>query len=156
MYRYYLCYFTEDTEKALQDTLELNSEFIAPLREKEVISATRSAERVYLKQDKQYKYKNETLIELLDITEQEQMKLSIIFSKEEYKRRENIRVKKAYKEKLKTEGKLTEKEKISQRRAKIKDLLAEGLKQKDICLQLNISKRNCIRDIKYLKEQGLL
>ena len=84
------------------------------------------------------------------------MKLSIIFSKEEYKRRENIRVKKAYKEKLKTEGKLTEKEKISQRRAKIKDLLAEGLKQKDICLQLNISKRNCIRDIKYLKEQGLL
>ena len=88
LYRYYLCYFTEDTEKALQDTLELNSEFIAPLREKEVISATRSAERVYLKQDKQYKYKNETLIELLDITEQEQMKLSIIFSKEEYKRRD--------------------------------------------------------------------
>ena len=160
LYRYYLCYFTEDTEKALQDTLELNSEFIVPLREKEVISATRSAERVYLKQDKQYKYKNETLIELLDITEQEQMKLSIIFSKEEYKRRDREYHKKVdkkkYQEKLKSQGKLTEKEKISQRRAKVKDLLAEGLKQKDICLKMNISKRNCIRDIKYLKEQGLI
>ena len=132
--------------------------FIAPLREKEVISATRSAERVYLEQDKQYKYKNETLIELLDITEQEQMKLSIIFSKEEYKRRDREYHKKVdkkkYQEKLKSQGKLTEKEKISQRRAKVKDLLAEGLKQKDICLKMNISKRNCIRDIKYLKEQG--
>lgn len=96
------------------------------------------------------------------------MKLSIIFSKEEYKRRENIRVKKAYKEKykekyqkkyqekLKLEGKLTKKDEISQRRQKIKALLEQGFKQKDICLQLNISKRNCIRDIKYLKEQGLL
>lgn len=156
LYRYYLCYFTEDTEKALQDTLELNSKFIAPLREKEVISATRSAERVYLKQDKQYKYKNETLIELLDITEQEQMKLSIIFSQEEYKRRDREYQKKKYQEKLRSQGKLTEKEKISQRRAKIKDLLAEGLKQKDICLTLDISKDTYICDRKYLKEQGLL
>lgn len=160
MYRYYLCYFTEDTEKALQDTLELNSEFIAPLREKEVISATRSAERVYLKQDKQYKYKNETLIELLDITEQEQMKLSIIFSKEEYKRRDREYHKKVdkkkYQEKLKSQGKLTEKEKISQRRQKIKALLEQGFKRKDICLQLDISIKTYKRDISFLKEQGLI
>ena len=48
------------------------------------------------------------------------------------------------------------KEKLSQRRAKIKDLLAEGLEQKDICLELNISKRTYIRDRQYLKEQGLI
>ena len=160
LYRYYLCYFTEDTEKALQDTLELNNEFIAPLREKEVISATRSAERVYLKQDKQYKYKNETLIELLDITEQEQMKLSIIFSKEEYKRRDREYHKKVdkkkYQEKLKSQGKLTEKEKISQRRQKIKALLEQGFKRKDICLQLDISIKTYKRDISFLKEQGLI
>lgn len=84
------------------------------------------------------------------------MKLSIIFSKEEYKRRDREYQKKKYQEKLKTEGKLTEEEKILQRRQKVKDLLAEGLKQKDICLKMNISKRNCIRDIKYLKEQGLI
>lgn len=82
--------------------------------------------------------------------------MTTIISKKEYKRRENIRVKKAYQEKLKLEGKVSEKEKLSQRRAKIKDLLAEGLKQKDICLQLNISKDTYIRDRKYLKEQGLI
>ena len=164
LYRYYLCYFTEDTEKALQDTLELNSEFIVSLREKDVISATRSAERVYLEQDKQYKYKNETLIEMLDITEQEQMQLSTIISQNEFRRRKNARDrkyhknvdKKKYQEKLKSQGKLTEKDKISQRREKIKDLLAKGLKQKEIYLSLNISKRTCISDIKYLKEQGLI
>ena len=156
LYRYYLCYFLEDTKKALEDVLELNREFIYPLSENEVIRATRSAEKVYLSKDKDYKYKNETLIELLLITELEETHMSTIISDKEYKRRENIRVKKAYQEKLKSEGKVSEKEKLSQRRAKIKDLLREGLKQKDICSQLNISKDTYIRDRKYLKEQGLI
>lgn len=156
LYRYYLCYFLEDTQKALEDVLELNREFREPLRETEVIRATRSAEKVYLSKDKDYKYKNETLIELLEITELEETHMSTIISDKEYKRRENIRVKKAYQEKLKSEGKVSEKEKLSQRRAKIKDLLREGLKQKDICSQLNISKDTYIRDRKYLREQGLI
>ena len=156
LYRYYLCYFLEDTKKALEDVLELNREFREPLRETEVIRATRSAEKVYLSKDKDYKYKNETLIELLEITELEETYMSTIISDKEYKRRENIRVKKAYQEKLKSEGKVSEKEKLSQRRAKIKDLLREGLKQKDICSQLNISKDTYIRDRKYLREQGLI
>ena len=88
------------------------------------------------------------------------MKLSIIFSKEEYKRRDREYHKKVdkkkYQEKLKSQGKLTEKEKISQRREKVKDLLAKGLKQKDICLTLDISKDTYICDRKYLKEQGLI
>ena len=42
--------------------------------------------------------------------------MTTIISKKEYKRRENIRVKKAYQEKLKSEGKVSEKEKLSQRR----------------------------------------
>ena len=47
LYRYYLCYFTKDIEKALYDTLELNSMFRQPLSEKEVTRATKSAEKVY-------------------------------------------------------------------------------------------------------------
>ena len=156
LYRYYLCSFLEDAQKALDDVLELNSEFISPLRENEVIRATRSAEKVYLSKEKQYKYKNKTLIELLEITEHEETYMTTIISNKEYKRRENIRVKKIYQEKLKLEGKISEKEKISQRRAKIKDLLDKGLSQKEIYLTLNISKRTCINDIKYLKEQGLI
>ncbi|MCG4546300.1 DNA-binding response regulator, partial [Clostridium perfringens] len=94
LYRYYLCSFTEDIEKALNDALELNSMFRQALSEREVIRATRSAERCYLNKNKQYKYKNETLIELLEITEEEQKDMTIIISKKEYKRRENIRGKK--------------------------------------------------------------
>ena len=160
LYRYYLCSFTEDVQKALEDVLELNSMFIYPLKENEVIRATRSAEKCYLDKNKEYKYKNDTLIELLEITEDEEAKMSTIISNREYKRRKRVRdneyQKNRYLEKLKLDGKVTEKEKLSQRRAKIKDLLAEGLEQKDICLQLNISKRTYIRDRQYLKEQGLI
>ena len=156
LYRYYLCSFLEDTEKALQDVLELNREFIYPLMKTEVIRATRSAEKVYLSKDKDYKYKNETLIELLNITEFEETHMSTIISKREYKRRNNEYNKNKYQEKLIAEGKVSEKDKISQRREKIKDLLREGLSQKEIYLSLNISKRTCINDVKFLKEQGLI
>ena len=160
LYRYYLCSFLEDVNKALEDVLELNSMFISPLAENEVIRATRSAEKCYLSKDKAYKYKNETLIELLEITEEEEMQMSTIISKREYKRRKNARdkvyQKNRYQEKLKSDGKLSKKADVEQRRLKIKDLLAEGLKQKDICLQLNISKDTYIRDRKSLKEQGLI
>ena len=156
LYRYYLCYFLEDTKKALEDVLELNREFIYPLSETEVIRATRSAEKVYLSKDKDYRYKNETLIELLEITELEETHMTTIISDKEYKRRKNIRNKKAYGEKLRADGKVSEKDKIAERRAKIKDLLAEGLKRKDICLQLDISIKTYKRDISFLKEQGLI
>lgn len=156
LYRYYLCSFTEDTKKALEDVLELNSMFISPLKENEVIRATRSAEKCYLDNNKEYRYKNDTLIDLLEITEDEETQMSTIISKTEYKRRNNEYNKKKYKEKLKAEGKLSKKEEVKVRREKIKDLLAEGLSQKEIYNLLKISKRTCVNDVKFLKEQGLI
>lgn len=156
LYRYYLCSFTEDVQKALGDVLELNSMFIYPLKENEVIRATRSAEKCYLDKNKEYKYKNDTLIELLEITEYEETKMSTIISKNEYKRRNNEYNKKKYQEKLREEGKLPKKEEVKVRREKIKDLLAEGLSQKEIYSLLKISKRTCVNDVKFLKEQGLI
>ena len=153
LYRYYLCSFTEDIQKALEDVLELNSMFKQALSEREVIRATRSAERCYLDKNKQYKYKNETLIELLEITEEEQKDMTIIISKKEYKRRENIRGKKNYQEKLKSQGKLSKREEIKKRQKKIKDLLAKGLKRKNICEKLSISIKTYKRDIQSIKEQ---
>lgn len=153
LYRYYLCYFYDDEQKALEDVLELNKEFIQPLSEKEVIRATGSAEKVFKSKDKQYKYKNETLIDILAISEYEQTHMKVIIGKEEYKRRDNERNKKNYREKLVTNGKLTEKEKISQRRNKIKDLLAEGLRRKEICIILKISIKTYKRDIQFIKRQ---
>ena len=165
LYRYYSCYFTEDIEKALYDTLELNSMFKQPLAEKEVTRATKSAETVFKKENKDYKYKNETLINLLEISDEEQREMITIIDDEEYKRRKRLRNKKLYnsekakekyKDKLIKNGEITKEEKISLRREKIKDLLAKGLKQKEIYALLNISKRTCISDIKFLREQGLI
>ena len=156
LYRYYSCYFTEDVEKVLYDTLEVNSMFRQPLSENEVVRATRSAETVYKDQNKDYKYKNETLINLLEISDIEQKEMLTIISKDEYKRRENIRRKKNYKKELEAQSKIPLQDKLSERRLKIKDLLAKGLKQQDICHALNISKRTYLRDRKYLKEQGLI
>lgn len=165
LYRYYLCTFTEDLTKALNDVLELNNMFTQPLKENEVIKATRSAEKCYLDKIKEYKYKNDTLIELLEISEEEQTYMTTIISKAEYKRRKRIRnkknydsakVKKNYQEQLKAQDKLSKKEEISQRRAKIKDLLQQGLTQKEIYTLMKISKRTCINDVNVLRRQGLI
>lgn len=156
LYRYYLCSFTEDVQKALEDVLELNSMFIYPLKEKEVIRATRSAEKCYLDKNKEYKYKNDTLIEILEITEYEETQMSTIISKNEYKRRHREREKNRYLKKLKLEGKMSKKEEVKIRREKIKDLLLKGLSQKEIYSLLKISKRTCVNDVKFLKEQGLI
>ncbi|MFY8264742.1 DNA-binding response regulator [Clostridium perfringens] len=169
LYRYYLCSFTDDVQKALNDVLELNSMFRQPLRENEAIRATRSAEICYLDKNKQYKYKNDTLIELLEITEEEQKYMTIIISKEEYKKRKRIRdriyqkksydskkAKKNYQEQLKAQGKLTEKERIFQLREKIKSLKLEGLKNKEIALMLKLPIKTLERHITYMKKNGLL
>ena len=125
-----------------------NNMFRQPSSENEVIRATKSAEKVYKEQNKDYKYKNETLINLLEIIDEEQKEMKTIISKDEYKRRNNEynkkkynseRAKEKYRNQLKKRGKLLEKEKISQRRIRIKDLLDKGLKQKDIYSKLNIS-----------------
>lgn len=156
LYRYYLCSFLEDTQKAINDVLELNSEFVLPLRENEVIRATRSAEKVYLSKDKQYKYKNKTLIELLEITELEETYMSTIISDKEFKRRKNIRNKKAYEEKLRADGKTTKKEELNQLRAKIKTLRAKGLLNKEISEHLDIPIKSLERNITYMRKNGLL
>ena len=156
LYRYYLCYFYEDEQKALEDILELNKEFTQPLSEKEVIRATGSAEKVFKSKDKQYKYKNETLIELLEISEYEQTHMKIIIGKEEYKRRDRVYQKNKYLEKLNLEGKMTKKEELKILREKIKALRAEGLKNKNIAESLNIPLKTLKRHITYMKKNDLL
>lgn len=156
LYRYYLCTFTEDLTKALNDVLELNNMFTQPLKENEVIKATRSAEKCYLDKVKEYKYKNDTLIELLDISEEEQSYMTTIISKAEYKRRKRIRNKKNYQEQLKAQGKLSKKEEISQRRAKIKSLREQGFKNKEIALMLELPIKTLERHITIMKKDGLL
>ena len=139
--------------------------FRQPLSEKEVIRATRSAEIVSKDQNKDYKYKNETLINLLEISDIEQKEMLTIISKDEYRRRKRERNNKAYnseeakekyKNQLKQDGKLTKKEQIELQREKIKSLREEGFKNKEISQKLNIVQKTLERHITYMKKNGLL
>ena len=102
LYRYFTCCFTDDPVKALDDTLSLNSEFLRPLSEREVRSATKSAERAWAARSDAkaneiaksfgypgagYNMPNSDIIDWLDITPDEQRHLSSIISKEEKRRR---------------------------------------------------------------------
>lgn len=156
LYRYYLNYFFEDENKALNDTLELNRMFDKPLTEKEATKATESAERAYKSKNKDYKYKNETLIELLQITEEEQKYMTTLISKNEYRRRDREYQKNRYASKLKEQGKMTKQDELKLLREKIKAHKEEGLKNKDISDLLNIPLKTLKRHITYMKKNGLL
>ena len=149
----------EDYELAKEEMLKFNNNFNEPLRGHIIESATRIVNY------RQYLYKNETLIDFLELDYElcERLGLESIYKiktrqeiEKDYYKRNSDDKKKKYQEKLRADGKVSEKEKLSQRRAKIKDLLAQGLKQKDICSQLDISKPTYVRDRNFLKEQGLI
>lgn len=109
LYRYWTCCFTSDPERALEDTLNLNSEFIKPLPEKEVITATKSAEKAWAAKSNDkanelamsmgypgagYNLKNSKIIDWLDITPEEQKHMSTIIGPQE-KRGRNTEAKRA-------------------------------------------------------------
>ena len=149
----------EDFKYAEEQMLKFNSKFIEPCRPHVIERNTRNVNT------NQYLYKNETLVNYLEIAWEkcEELELQSIYkpktredrNKDYYKKNDKARAKE-YNDKLKAQGKLSKKEEINQRRAKIKDLLEQGLTQKDICLQMAISKITYVRDRKALKEQGLL
>ena len=139
--------------------------FRQPLSENEVIRATKSAEKVYKDKNKDYKYKNETLINLLEIIDEEQKEMKTIISKDEYKRRDREYQKKKYdsekakieyKNKLRKEGKLTKKEELELRKKKIKSLREKGFKNKAISQKLNITQKTLERYITNMRKNGLL
>lgn len=108
LYRYFICCWTDDPQRALEDTLDLNSEFSHPLPVREVTMATKSAQKAWeAKSNAQadelakamgypgagYNLKNTKIIEWLDISPEEQRELSSIISPQE-KRRRNAQLKK--------------------------------------------------------------
>lgn len=106
LYRYWMCCFCNDTEEAYRQTLELNNTFTYPLPERELKSATRSAEKAYeARSNKEaneraikrgypgagYNISNAKLIRWLDITQEEMEHMKTIFNPAEKRRRDRIR-----------------------------------------------------------------
>lgn len=142
LYRIYSIQVFEDNERALEAVLELNSQFLEPLPEREATRATRSAEK------KQYKYKNETIIELLDISMEEQKHMLITISEDEIKRRNNENHKKS----RRNENGLTIREQTKLDTFKqVKELYEKGLKQVEIVQITGLTKGRVSQIVKEIK-----
>ena len=143
LYRYFSNVYHDDEEDALYNALELNKKFTEPLNEMELIQDTESASRYY--KDIKYKYSNAKLIELLDITEEEQKQLSTIISTKEKYRRNNLR---RYRERRNDEGKTEKEIEIDKRLIKIKELKQKKYTNKEIAEMLGITERTVINELK--------
>lgn len=85
--RYWALVERDNKEQAKEAMLSLNYRFSKPLREREALADTKSAERYY-ESDEPFKIKNETLIEWLGITSEEQKHLKTIINRNEKRRRD--------------------------------------------------------------------
>ena len=112
--------------------------FKKPLPENEVIQDTKSATRAY--KNKLYKYTNTKLIEVLDITlEEQQHLLTIISGKEKYRRCADEK-KAKQKAKRRNENGLTKKQQeLQDLKIKIEELKQQGLSNRKIATEFNIS-----------------
>lgn len=156
-YAYWRGIVVRDIDALEKDVTELNNSFTDPLKETEIKAVLRCIPKVIDKfiiyendirsgikrkvtkgmRDKEgYWYKNETLIERLCITPQEQKHLKTIIGIEEKYSRNNTR----RREERRNEKGLTarEQQKLDTSRA-IKELKEQGLKQKEIAEKLGIS-----------------
>ncbi|KEI94019.1 response regulator transcription factor [Clostridium botulinum] len=162
LYRYWSCCYEANKEKALENTIDFNKEFKVPLEYKEVERSTRSAEKAYEAWFKDspsgtykrggYNYKNETLIEKLNITDKEMKTLETIIGKKEVRRRDNQKNKIRQKAKRRNEKGLTKRqqEKLN-KESKIKELLSKGFGVREISrkLDINVSAVSRVKNNKY-------
>lgn len=153
LYRYWSCCFLQDEQEALEHTLELNSEFSEPLPDREVIRATKSAERAwYAKSNKDanriakekgypgagYNMTNKTLIQWLDITEEEQKHFKTIIGRVEKRKRDTV----ATREQRRAAGVVSRDTYLSQaaeRRSEALRLRRNGMSYRKIASILNCS-----------------
>lgn len=151
---------TEDDFKyAEEQMLKFNSKFIEPCRPHVIARNTRNVNT------NQYLYKNETLVNYLELSWEkcEELELQSIYkpktqeqwNKDYYKKNDKARAKE-YKDKLKAQGKVSKKEELEILRQKIKALKLKGLKNKEIVFALNVNLKTLERHITFLKRNGLL
>ena len=184
LYRYWYCCYCSDEDMALEYTLEFNQSFREPLTNDEVTIITASAVKAYkewqedenIKNDltltpeekkermgkkvgdskfahKGYNYTNAKLIKMLGITEDEMKELKTIISKKVKYERDNENKRK----KRRNDEGLTPKQKEKKdRQEKILNLAEQGLSIMEIVKETGLSRFIISRDIKYLKDNGLL
>lgn len=168
LYRNYCLLANMTQEEAWEKTVKFNNNFKEPLKENTLDSDTKALNK------KQYLHKSPTILNILDVTHQEEEHLHLIsiMSKYEYKRRDKVYqkvtytgekaeykreyYKNKYKDQLKAEGKKTKKEQLDELMQKIKAMRQQGFKNKEISQELKVPIKTLERHITYMKKKGLL
>lgn len=145
LYRYWQLCITDDKALSLSRTMELNGRLKHPLEDKEVKTATKSAEKYY-DAGKIFRCSNAHVIQALNITEEEMQGLSLFICANIRKKRKRERNRKAYLALLKRKGQLTIEDKIKLRRKRVYALLKKGRSCNEICQELNISRATFYAD----------
>ncbi|MBN6192899.1 MarR family transcriptional regulator [Aneurinibacillus sp. BA2021] len=175
LYRYWSCCVLEDPEEALQEMLDFNASFVEPLPEKEVLRATKSAEKAWrARTDKKanelaiemgypgagYNLKNTKLIQWLDITQEEQQQLDTIINAREKQRRNTIYNRK----KRQAAGTMPREQYLQQEKEKTEDklyLLQKALQrypdatQKALAELLNVNQSTISRLLRKCKKKDM-
>ena len=135
--------------------LDFNNNFIKPLKERNVKSQTRSAEKAFdewLKGENKgiynrggYNYSNKTLIKFLKITEEEQKELITIIGKDEKYRRRNIKDRQKRRDDL---GLTKKQRELYELKEKIIELKNKNYNNTQIAKILNINRTKVIRLLK--------
>lgn len=148
-YCYLAGYGEEETFKML---IEFNNNFNNPRPINKLDGDTKHLSR------KQYIHKNTTILNLLDVSlkEQERLNLVVTIQYAEKKRRKLEKQKETYRENKKSQGKKLRDEEVDEKKTKIKDLRAKGLKNREISEQLSVSIKTVEKYITILKKEGLL
>ena len=146
LYRLFTYDITEDRELALKKTLAFNASLSCPFPEDYVIRATQSAERKIDKGDT-YHYKCQTIIDILEITNEEMQNLVYLVNDKRRKERKKDNNRRAYINKITAEGKITKKEAKENRRKQIIVYLEEGKTAKEVMTLLNISRATYYREL---------
>ena len=136
---------TNDFESAKEMILEVNQMFQYPLTQKEVITATLSAEKA-IKRNRTYRYRDTTIIDMLQITEEELCHLpyfsNVLYSQKLSRRSQN---RSAYLRRLKRTGKATKRQSTQKSLRKMRHYLAHNLSREEICRKLKISRSTFYR-----------
>lgn len=132
--RYFLNVYHGDDDLVMEEVIEINNSFTEPLEINEVFNATRSG--AIGATESVYKYSNDKLIKLLDITPSEQKEMATIIGKSEKYYRNN----KNRREQRRNEEGLTNKEADKlKNEEKILELKRKKYTLKQISKELNLS-----------------
>lgn len=158
LYRYYSCLSVFDTEKAMDMVSELNNQFTEPCAYSTIRRATRSAERAAA--EERYNYRSSTLVDLLQITEEEMMMkwpngeyvLQTIITKEIKYKRNNMKRNEA----RRNDNGNTQRDQEKEDNLKfIKELRKLGLTQQKIADEMGLSLRMVQNYCKEIRNSNL-